>query len=247
MTLLNRLRLLFRRQRFHDELNEEMAFHRAQAEKDLVAEGMTPEAARTAAARRFGNATQISERSHETVSFRFENTWHDLRYGLRQLWSNPGFTIVILLTLALSIGANSAIFSVINGVLLKRLPYPQADRLVRIFLSNSSFPKFPLNPFDFRDFRARNRSFESMAAFTRGDVQLSGSASPYAFTVSASPRHTFTCSACNRNLGASLIMRRRFLAMGYRSFSAIASGERGLMPTLPLSGARSPSTCSPSQ
>jgi predicted permease len=192
MTLLNRLRLLFRRRRFHDELNEEMAFHRAQAEKDLVAEGMTPEAAHTAAARRFGNATRISERSHETVSFRFENTWHDLRYGLRQLWSNPGFTIVILLTLALSIGANSAIFSVINGVLLKRLPYPQADRLVRIFLSNSSFPKFPLNPFDFRDFRARNRSFESMAAFTRGDMQLSGFGEPvrlYGFGITAAYFH----------------------------------------------------------
>jgi predicted permease len=192
MTLLNRLRLLFRRRRFHDELNEEMAFHRAQAEKDLVAEGMTPEAAHTAAARRFGNATRISERSHETVSFGFENTWHDLRYGLRQLWSNPGFTIVILLTLALSIGANSAIFSVINGVLLKRLPYPQADRLVRIFLSNSSFPKFPLNPFDFRDLRARNRSFESMAAFTRGDMQLSGFGEPvrlYGFGITAAYFH----------------------------------------------------------
>jgi predicted permease len=178
MTFLNKLSLLFSRRRFHDELNEEMAFHRRQAEKDFVAHGMTPEAARSASARSFGNSTRISERSHETVSFRFENTWHDLRYGFRQLWSNPGFTIVILLTLALSIGANSAIFSVIDGVLLKRLPYPQADRLVRIFLSNSSFPKFPLNPFDFRDFRARNRSFESMAAFTRGDVQLSGFGEP---------------------------------------------------------------------
>jgi predicted permease len=126
------------------------------------------------------------------VSFRFENTWNDLRYGLRQLWSNPGFTIVILLTLALSIGANSAIFSVIDGVLLKRLPYPQADQLVRIFLSNSSFPKFPLNPFDFRDFRARNRSFESMAAFTRGDVQLSGFGEPvrlYGFGITAAYFH----------------------------------------------------------
>jgi predicted permease len=149
---------------------------------------MAPDAAHTAAARKFGNAARISEQSHETVSFKFEHTWHDLRYGVRQLWSNPGFTIVILLTLALSIGANSAIFSVINGVLLKRLPYPQADRLVRIFLSSADYPKFPLNPFDFRDFRARNRSFEGIAAFTRGDAQLSGFGEPvrlYGFGVTA--------------------------------------------------------------
>jgi len=188
MKLLNKLFLLFRRKRFHDDLSEEMAFHRAQAEKDLVSGGMAVDAAHTAAARRFGNAARISEQSHETVSFKFENTWHDIRYGVRQLWSNPGFTVVILLTLALSIGANSAIFSVINGVLLKRLPYPQADRLVRIFLSSATYPKFPLNPFDFRDFRARNRSFEGIAAFTRGDVQLSGFGEPvrlYGFGITA--------------------------------------------------------------
>jgi predicted permease len=86
--------------------------------------------------------------------------------------------VVITLTLALSIGANSAIFSVIEGVLLKPLPYPHAGQIVRLFLSSSEYPKFPLNPFDFRDFRARNKSFQSMAAFTRGDIQLSGSGEP---------------------------------------------------------------------
>ncbi len=93
---------------------------------------------------------------------------------IRQLRANPTFAMVIMLTLALSIGANSAIFSVIDGVLMKPLPYPQPDKLVRIFLTNAAYPKFPLNPFDFRDFRARSKSFDSLAAFTRGDVQLSG-------------------------------------------------------------------------
>ena len=111
---------------------------------------------------------------------------------MRQLRASPAFTIVILLTLALSIGANSAIFSVINGVLLKRLPYEQPDRLVRMFLSSSSYPKFPFNPFDFLDFRARNQSFESMAAFNRGDVQLSGSGEPvrlYGFGITSGYFH----------------------------------------------------------
>ncbi len=175
MTLLKKFLLLFRRNRFRSELDEEMAFHRAQAESDLVQSGMSREDARYAAMRQFGNPTRLHERSHETIAFKFETLIGDLRYAARQLWSNPGFTVVMLLTLALSIGANSAIFSVIDGVLLKNLPYPQADRLVRIFLSSSSYPKFPLNPFDFRDFRSRNHSFESMALFSRGDVQLSGS------------------------------------------------------------------------
>ena len=178
MTLLNKLLLLFRRKRFDSELEEEMAFHRAQAEKEFVSTGMTPEQARYAATRQFGNGVRLKERSHEVIGFRGETVMQDIRYAIRQLWASPAFTIVILLTLALSIGANSAIFSVINGVLLKKLPYEQPNRVVRIFLSNSTYPKFPLNPFDFRDFRVRNKSFESMAAINRGDVQLSGSGEP---------------------------------------------------------------------
>jgi predicted permease len=179
---LKRLGLLLRRRRFGKEFDEEMDFHREQAERAFIAGGMEPEAARYAAMRQFGNATRAREKSHEVVGFRFESVVQDARYALRQLASNPGFTAVITLTLALSIGANSAIFSVIEGVLLKPLPYPHSEQIVRLFLSSSEFPKFPLNPFDFRDFRARNKSFQSMAAFTRGDIQLSGSGEPLALS-----------------------------------------------------------------
>ncbi len=173
-----KLSLLLGRGRFRSELDEEMAFHRAQTEKELVDGGMRPEAARAEASRRFGNTVRVNEQSHEVIGFQAETVVQDIRYALRQLVGNPGFTIVMLLTLALSVGANSAIFSVINGVLLKSLPYPQPERLMRIFLSSASYPKFPLNPFDFLDFRARNKSFDSIAAFTRGDVQLSGAGEP---------------------------------------------------------------------
>jgi predicted permease len=88
----------------------------------------------------------------------------------------------MILTLALSIGANSAIFSVIHGVLIRSLPYPNPDRIVRFFLSNAGFPKFPINAFDFLDFRARNRSFGSMAIMTRSDMQLSGAGEPQRLT-----------------------------------------------------------------
>jgi predicted permease len=176
--LFRKLGLLWGRKRFGDELEEEMRFHQEQAERELVAGGLTPEAARYRAMQQFGNATRVKEKSHEEVGFSFESLVQDVRYALRQLGMNPGFTAVITLTLALSIGANSAIFSVIEGVLLKPLPYPKAEQIVRLFLTSPEYPKFPLNPFDFLDFRARNKSFESMAAFTRGDLQLSGAGEP---------------------------------------------------------------------
>jgi len=93
-----------------------------------------------------------------------------------------------VLTLALSIGANSAIFSVIEGVLLKPLPYPASDRIARIFYHNSAYAKFPVNHFDLRDIRATNHSFDGIAGYTRWDVQLSGSGEPVklsAFRVTA--------------------------------------------------------------
>jgi predicted permease len=175
---LNKLSILFGRKRFTRELDEEMRFHREQTEREFISRGSTPEAARYAAMRQFGNATRVKERSHEEVGFGAESVAHGIRYAARQLVGNPGFTVVMLLTLALSIGANSAIFSVIQAVLFKPLPYPHADRIVRLFLTSTEYPKFPLNPFDFRDFRARNKSFESLAAFTRADMQLSGSGEP---------------------------------------------------------------------
>src|SRR6185437_3159127 len=127
----------------------------------------------------FGGHEQVKAECRDARGTSFvENARQDLRYAIRQLRANPTFAIVIVLTLALSIGANSAIFSVIHSVLIQPLPYRQPDKLVRAFFTIPAFPKFPFNPFDLRDFRARNRSFAGMAAFTRGDLQLSGSGEP---------------------------------------------------------------------
>src|SRR3954464_3424102 len=164
-------RSLGRRGRVEDDLDRELRFHVEQETAEYVARGMTPEAARNAALRRLGGVAQVQEecRDMRRVQY-FDNFVQDLRYALRSLGKAPGFTAVIVLTLALSIGANSAIFSVIEGVLLRPLPYREPERIARIFTHNAAYPKFPVNHFDLRDFRATARSFESMALYTRSDL-----------------------------------------------------------------------------
>ncbi len=136
---------------------------------------MTPEEARRQARMAFGGQAQVAEDCREARGTSLlENAGQDVRYALRQLRGNPGFATVMILTLGLAIGANSAIFSVVEGVLLRPLPYPQANRLAYLYLSSAAYPKFPLNPWDFHDYREQSRSFASMAAMTRSDLQLSG-------------------------------------------------------------------------
>src|SRR4051812_36693868 len=97
----------------------------------------------------------------------------DIRYAVRLLVGSPAFTIVAALTLALGIGANAAIFSVVHGVLLKPLPYPEPDRLVRVFEeSPPDVPEFPVSPGGFLELRNRTRAFDALAAYQRSDLQV---------------------------------------------------------------------------
>jgi predicted permease len=170
-----RLRSLFRRSLVETEMDEELRFHLEKEVEKYTASGMTREEASRRARLVFGGREQIKEDCREAHGTSLlESSVQDVRYAARQLMGNPLFSVTLVLTLALSIGANSAIFSVVDSVLLKSLPYEHPDRIARIFLTSSEYPKFPLNPFDFRDYRARSRSFESMAAYVRGDMQLSG-------------------------------------------------------------------------
>jgi predicted permease len=173
--LLYRMRALFRRNVVETELNEEIRFHFDREVEKYKKQGMTDEEARRSARLAFGGDEQVKEDCREARGTGLIDTGvQDLRYAQRQLWSNPSFAVVIILTMALSIGANSAIFSVISSVLIKSLPYPEPEKIVRVFLTSNIYPKFPLNPFDFRDYRTHSKSFDSLAAFSRGDMQLSG-------------------------------------------------------------------------
>jgi predicted permease len=107
-----------------------------------------------------------------------ERVWQDIRYGARSLWKAPGFTLIAVFTLALGIGANSAMFSIVNGVLLQRLPYDEADRLLKLSASMPQFQDASISYPNFLDWQQRSRSFENMAAYRFENFNLTGQANP---------------------------------------------------------------------
>ena len=128
---LSRLRGLFTKQKLEHELSDEIQSHIEMQIDDLVRQGMSPEEARYLALRKFGGVDQVKEtyRDGRTLPF-VETFFRDLRYGLRMLRRSPGMTAVAILSLALGIGANTALFSVVDAVLLKSLPVKDPEQLV---------------------------------------------------------------------------------------------------------------------
>src|SRR5215831_15693957 len=182
--LWRRLLSLLRRERHEREMEEEMRFHLEMQIEQNLASGMAAEEARYAARRQFGNQTWLKEVSREMWSLRFiETLIQDLRYGARMLMKNSGFTLVAVSTLALGIGANTAIFSVVNATLLRPLPFKDPDRIVMVWGTNPGGygwrGKTGFSAPSFLDYKQRNQVFERMAAFLRGgNFTLTGTGNP---------------------------------------------------------------------
>ena len=175
--LRDRLRGLSGRERVTGEIHDELAHHVDLLTSDYVRRGMTPEDARAAALRQVGNMPSLQDQGYEVRGGGvIEATVSDARFALRLMRRQPAFSLIALLTIALGIGATSTIFGVANGVLLKPLPYPNADRLAMIWMNNTRLPlredwhSLP----NIADYQAANRTFEAIAVFRNRNFSMTG-------------------------------------------------------------------------
>ena len=178
---------IFRRQHLYNELAEEVREHiEEKAEQLMRLENLSEADARQAALRAFGNRAIVEERSREVWQWsRLESALADLRLALRRLIKAPGFAVTVLLTLAIGIGANTAVFSVVNSVLLKPLPYPQSDRLVSLWLNApgaaglANFQNgLPLSASMYFTFSENSRAFQSLGAWNKNKANVTGLSRP---------------------------------------------------------------------
>jgi predicted permease len=166
--VLGSVRSLFSRNKMEADLDDELRFHVERETEKNVRRGMAPEEARTEALRRFGGVEKTKDEVREADrAVLLETVLQDIRYGARSLRKNPGYAAAAILTLALGIGANTAIFSVVHGVLLQSLPYGGGDRLVRLRADapGAGIEDGAFSPLDIADIAAQSRSLSAVAEY----------------------------------------------------------------------------------
>lgn len=178
-----RLRSLFRRNDVERELSDELQDHLERKTREFVADGLTTEEARRKALRGFGGVELSKENCRDARRVnRIEAIVQDVRYGMRVLRKSPGFTATVVLTLGLGIGANAAIFSVVYAVLLKPLPYPQAERLAMVYenvhLPNYQNERNEPSPGNFSAWKKESTVFAGMAAYRNRSWNVTGAGEP---------------------------------------------------------------------
>lgn len=204
MSLLSRLKGLLQIRRLERDLDDELRSHIEMRTQDNIAAGMSPQEARYDAQRRFGNSTLLKEdtRAMDIVGW-METTGQNLRYAGRMLWRSPGFTAVAILTLALGIGANVAIFTVVHAVLLRPLPYPHPEQLVRVYddIRSSHTHDVGMSVPELWDLRDRSGIFQDISVIFPADANITGAERPQRVEFLGTNANYFTMLGAHAELG----------------------------------------------
>jgi putative ABC transport system permease protein len=174
-------RNLLRRNRVERELNDEIESFTALLNEEKVAQGMSPDDARRAARQEFGRVDHVKEDVRDVRAGAWLDVLRrDVRFGVRTLIRRPGFAIVAVLTLGFGMGATTAVFSLIDGVLLKPLPFREPERLVTVWETRPRFnlARIEAAPLNYVDWTREVRAFDSLAAYVNGFVNLTGAGTP---------------------------------------------------------------------
>src|SRR5258708_9589518 len=181
MSRVHRIRALFEKQELEENLEDELQFHIEMRVKELVATGMSPEEAHHKAACLFGNQMLLNEKTRDmdTIDW-IQNAVQDLRYAVRMLRKSPVFASFAVLVMALGIGANTAVFSVVNTVLLRPLPYRDPDRILTLASLWKDGGHGPVSAPDFHDWHDQSTAFSAMAYYKSDDTAATtGTAAEY--------------------------------------------------------------------
>ena len=232
------------------EVEEELAFHLEQRARDYVARGLDPAAARVAAQERFGSVDLVRDECAELLTSErraavrrdwLDDLRQDLRFGIRAMLRAPMFSLMAMLTLALGIGANAAVFGVLKSVLLDALPYADADRLVRVYskMVDGTLDRSSVSAAAFRDMAERQRSFERMAAFyqTTYDVVHHSDAGPRVVYATMVGKGFFDVlgvqPAAGRMFSDVDIDERRWVTvLSHEAWQREFGGDRGVLGTM---------------
>jgi predicted permease len=203
--LFHRLRASLRREKIEREMERELRIHLEMETEENIRRGMNEEEARRAALRSFGGVEQVKEAYRDLSRFRWvEEIWQDARYGARMLRTQPGFTIVAALTLSLGIGANTAIFSVVNALVFNPLPYPDPQRLV--WVTNVFRGDELIGGVMYFTYQDESKTLDHLAAYEVSDMEVEGGDEPDGVNYARATASVFP------TLGVAPLLGRTFTA-----------------------------------
>ena len=252
--LASRIRGLLTAERQDQEFDLEMAAHLDMLTDDNIRRGLAPAEARRQAVLRFGGPVQIREQQHQSRSLPFvETTMQDIRYGMRALRRSPAYSLVAIATLAIGIGAGTAVFTVVGAVLMRPLPYQAPDQLVRIFETNPlrRWTRNIAAPANYADWRTRNKSFTGIAAYEQfstngsgaGDLFLTGFGEPQSLKALGVSGNLFEVLGAAPLLGRAFVEaeqwegRARVAILSYGLWQSAFGGDPAIVGrTITLSG-----------